>query len=200
MPATRFHIENGRRVIVDDWYPGEIPTGVLVDETAYVGSSYSLSRCRTTLPIGVEIGRGASLCDASSLDVGPGGKVRLGEFSLVTAARIVCDWLVDIGAYALVSWDVCLMDTYRVPGDPDERARIARGLRVPGPELARPVRIGRNAWVGFGVCILPGVTVGDGSIVAARSVVGSDVPPGVVVAGNPARIVRKLSADELEAP
>jgi acetyltransferase-like isoleucine patch superfamily enzyme len=107
---------------------------------------------------------------------------------------------VDIGAYALVSWDVCLMDTYRAPHDPEERARIARGQRVPGPELARPVRIGRNAWIGFGVCVLPGVTVGDGSIVAARSVVTSDVPQGVVVAGNPARIVRKLTPDELEGP
>jgi acetyltransferase-like isoleucine patch superfamily enzyme len=198
VPVTRFETRNGRRVIAGDWYEGDVPAGVLVDETAYVGSSYSLSRCRTTLPVGVEIGRAASLCDASALDVGPHGKVRLGEYALVTAARIVCDLLVDIGAYALVSWDVCLMDTYRAPFDPDERARIARGERIPGPELARPVKIGKYAWIGFGVCVLPGVTVGDGSIVAARSVVGSDVPPGVVVAGNPARVVRKLTLDELE--
>jgi acetyltransferase-like isoleucine patch superfamily enzyme len=92
-----------------------------------------------------------------------------------------------------VSWDVVLMDSYRVPFDPAERARALRGERPATAIEARPIRLGRNSWVGFGACILPGVTIGEGSIVAARSVVAADVPPFVVVAGNPARVIRPLN-------
>jgi acetyltransferase-like isoleucine patch superfamily enzyme len=54
----------------------------------------------------------------------------------------------------------------------------------------RPVRIGSNAWIGFEACLLPGVAVGEGAIVGARSVVAEDVPAYTVVAGNPARVIR----------
>jgi acetyltransferase-like isoleucine patch superfamily enzyme len=186
-------------VIEDDWYQGSIPAGAAIDPTAYVGSSYSFCRYRSELPVGVEIGRGASLCDASCVDIGPRGVVRLGEFALVTAARIVCDAEVEIGPYALVSWEVMIMDSYRVPVDPDQRRRVLHGDTALLPS-ARPVRLGRNSWVGFGATVLPGVTIGEGSIVAARSVVASDVPPYVVVAGNPARVVRPLEPGDPNRP
>jgi acetyltransferase-like isoleucine patch superfamily enzyme len=54
----------------------------------------------------------------------------------------------------------------------------------------QPVRIGDDAWVGFGAVILKGVEIGRGAVVAAGSVVASDVPEGTVVAGNPARVVK----------
>jgi acetyltransferase-like isoleucine patch superfamily enzyme len=57
---------------------------------------------------------------------------------------------------------------------------------------SRPVRIGRNVWIGFEACVLPGVVIGEGSIVGARSVITENVPPFTVVAGNPARIVGVL--------
>lgn len=192
MTVTRIKVADGQRLIEGDWYPGTIPFGAQIDPTAYVGSSQSFIRYRSERPFGAVIGRGASLCDATSLDVGPRGIVRLGEFALVTAARIVCDAEVDIGAYALVSWDVVLMDSYRVPFDARVRRAMMLGEVVPEAE-AKPIRLGRNSWVGFGACVLPGVSIGEGSIVAARSVVSHDVPPKVIVAGNPARIVRTLS-------
>jgi carbonic anhydrase/acetyltransferase-like protein (isoleucine patch superfamily) len=195
--ATRFEWVNGRRVIAGDWYPGAVPDGAQVDATAYVGSSYSFERYRSELPVGVQVGRGASLCDATSLDIGPCGVVRLGECALVTAARIVCDQMIEIGDHALVSWDVVLMDAYRVPLDPAARKRRMQGDVSVAMERARPIRIGHNSWIGFGACVLPGVTVGDCAIVAARSVVAADVPPYVVVAGNPARIVRRLTRGEI---
>lgn len=55
-----------------------------------------------------------------------------------------------------------------------------------------PVRIGRNAWIGAGATILPGVTVGDNAVVGAASVVTRDVPPDTIVAGNPARFIRRI--------
>ena len=198
MTITRFVTADGRRVIEDDWYPGTIPAGARIDETAYVGSSYSFSRDRSELPAGVHVGRGASLCDATSLDVGPRGVVRLGEYALVTAARIVCEAEIDIAEYALVSWDVLLMDSYRVPLDPNERRRALLGDPSAEKPIARPIHIGRNSWIGFGACVLPGISIGEGSIVAARSVVAEDVPPYVVVAGNPARIIRPLERENAE--
>jgi len=73
----------------------------------------------------------------------------------------------------------------------DQRRRTPRGAP------AKPIRIGRNVWIGFDCVVLPGVTIGDGSIVGARSVVTQDVPPFTVVAGNPARVIRKIENDEI---
>jgi maltose O-acetyltransferase len=58
--------------------------------------------------------------------------------------------------------------------------------------LARPVNIGNNVWVGAGAMILPGVTVGDNTVIGASSVVTRSLPADVVAHGNPARVVRSL--------
>lgn len=66
---------------------------------------------------------------------------------------------------------------------PRDAATRAKGL-----ELGRPVHIGRHVWVGAGAIILPGITIGDGAVIGAGSVVTHDVPAGVTVMGNPARV------------
>jgi putative colanic acid biosynthesis acetyltransferase WcaF len=58
------------------------------------------------------------------------------------------------------------------------------------PLLRPPITVGRGVWIAAGAFIGPGVTVGDNSVVGARAVVTGDVPPGTVVAGNPARVVK----------
>jgi len=60
-------------------------------------------------------------------------------------------------------------------------------------EAARPITIGNNVWLGGGVIVCPGVTIGDDSVIGAGSVVTRDVPAGVVAVGNPARVVRKVT-------
>ena len=66
-------------------------------------------------------------------------------------------------------------------------------LRLTGRELAGPISIGSNVWIGGGVIIGAGVTVGDNSVIGAGSVVITNVPPGVLAAGNPCRVIRPLS-------
>ena len=63
-------------------------------------------------------------------------------------------------------------------------------------EYAKPITIGDNVWIGGGVQVMPGVTIGACSVVAGGSVVVKDVPAGVVVAGNPARVIRTLDATQ----
>jgi acetyltransferase-like isoleucine patch superfamily enzyme len=186
------------RTLSWDWYPGTIPANAHVDESAYVETTFSFTLYRSEEPAGLRIGRGASTYLGTMFDVGPRGRVSIGEYALVHGARVICDSEIEIGAYCLISWNVVLMDTYRVPLDPGERRcelelvpqRQPRRLAAAVP--ARPVRIGRNVWIGFDACVLPGVTIGEGAIVGARSVVAADVPAYTVVAGNPARIIRRL--------
>ena len=64
--------------------------------------------------------------------------------------------------------------------------------RRSGLEFGRPVRIGRDVWIGGGAIILPGVTIGDRAVIGAGSVVTKDIPPNTVAVGNPCRVVREL--------
>jgi acetyltransferase-like isoleucine patch superfamily enzyme len=172
-----------------DWYNGQIPDNVLIDETAYIESRE---------PVGVRIGRGASSYLGTMFDVGPTGRVILEPFALVSGARFICDSVITIGEHALISWNVVLMDSYRVSRDVVQRRRqlqeaaLREGRYIEPIGPAQRIDIGRNVWISFDCCILPGVSIGEGSIVGARSVVTEDVPPYTVVAGNPARVIRQL--------
>lgn len=66
-------------------------------------------------------------------------------------------------------------------------------LRRKGLEYALPIEIGNDVWIGGGVSILPGVRIGDGSVIGAGSVVNRDIPAHVVAAGNPCKVIKKLS-------
>lgn len=186
------------RTLPWDWYPGTIPENVVLDDTAYIETTFSLYLYRSKAQVGVQLGRGASTYSGTMFDVGSHGQVRLGNYALVHGARIICDAEIEIGDYALISWNVVLMDTYRLPFDPVERQlqleRVSGSLprHIDAKVLARPIHIGRNVWIGFDACVLPGVTIGEGAIVGARSVVTQDVPPYSVVAGNPARLLKYL--------
>lgn len=68
-------------------------------------------------------------------------------------------------------------------------------MRRLGWERGTPIRIGKDVWLGAGVTVLPGVSIGDGAVVAAGSVVTRDVPAFTLVAGLPARVLRKLGGD-----
>ena len=71
--------------------------------------------------------------------------------------------------------------------------------RAQGLERALPITLGDDVWLGGNVVILPGVTIGSGSVIGAGSVVTHDIPPGVVAAGNPCRVLRPIpEADRVQ--
>lgn len=96
--------------------------------------------------------------------------------------------LITVGARTLVGPNVNFYSATH-PLDPAVRNGIS------GPELGKEIHIGEDCWIGGSVCILPGVVIGRGSVVGAGSVVTKSVPDFTVVAGNPARIIRKIETE-----
>jgi acetyltransferase-like isoleucine patch superfamily enzyme len=197
------NVSTVRRKLPRDWYDGTIPQNVSVEESAYLETSYSFLLYRSELPEGVRIGRGSTTYKGTMFDVGPQGRVRIGDYSLIHGVQFICDSQIEVGNYALISWNVVFMDTYGVSLDPAKRRKQLKALaseshrRMPRGAAAKPISIGHNVWIGFDCVVLPGVTIGEGSVVGARSVVTEDVPPFTIVAGNPARVIRNLENDEI---
>lgn len=71
-------------------------------------------------------------------------------------------------------------------------------LREQGYQYNFPVHIGKNCWIGAGALILPGVTIGDNTVIGAGSVVTKDIPANVVAVGNPCRVMREISDHDKE--
>lgn len=68
--------------------------------------------------------------------------------------------------------------------------------RNKGLEYAYPITIGNNVWIGANVTVLPGVSIGDNSVIGAGSVVNKDIPANVLAVGNPCRVVRELTDED----
>jgi len=98
---------------------------------------------------------------------------------------------VTIGKNCRIADGVVIFD---VPGHPLDPAMRLEG-KPSAREDVKPVVIEDNVWIGRGAIIMPGVTIGEGSVVSAGSVVMTPVPSNVLVAGNPARQLRKLTSD-----
>ena len=140
-----------------------------------------------------------------------GDAAALGELlgSLGEGAEILaplhCDYgtNISVGARSFMNWGTMILDC--APVTVGEDVLIASGCQLiaathpldaaerrAGWELARPVTIEDGAWLGSGVLVLPGITVGEEAVVGAGAVVNRDVAPRTVVAGNPARVIRRL--------
>ena len=68
--------------------------------------------------------------------------------------------------------------------------------RGKGLEIARPIAVGSNVWIGANVSVLPGVTIGDNTIIGAGSVVNKDIPSNVIAVGNPCRVMRSITEED----
>ena len=64
--------------------------------------------------------------------------------------------------------------------------------RNSGLEYAKPIKVGNNVWIGGSVAVLPGVTIGDNTVIGAGSVVNKDIPPNSVAVGNPCKVIKKI--------
>jgi len=110
---------------------------------------------------------------------------------------------ISIGARTFANYGLVALDVARITIGED--VQIGPNVQLLTPthpvdpeprrakyEAAKPIVIGNNVWLGGGAIVLPGVTIGENSVIGAGSVVTKDIPADVVAAGNPARVVRKL--------
>lgn len=95
---------------------------------------------------------------------------------------------VTIGSYVMIAPNVSLYTA----GHPLHPASRDSGYEFVGA----PITIGDHVWIGGNVVILPGVTIGEGAVIGAGSVVSRDVPPGVLAAGNPCRVIRAITEED----
>jgi len=159
------------------------PTGrrrLRTDGIAFIGP-------KVTLQVGkrgrIELGRWAWLGHRTKIRchegvVSIGAKTVLGQECTISAYRHV-----SIGRECVIADRVMLIDFDHGVVEVDRPIRL-QGI------YKRDVRVGNNVWIGYGACILRGVTIGDNAIVGTSAVVTKDVPPNGVVAGIPARVVR----------
>jgi len=113
-----------------------------------------------------------------------GFQTSIGPRTFINSGAVILDvGRVTIGADVQIGPNVQLL-TPTHPLDPE--------VRRSGAEAAQPIAIGDNAWLGGGVIVCPGVSIGKDTVVGAGAVVTRDLPPAVLAVGNPARVIRSL--------
>ena len=187
------------RRVEQDWWPHPIPDNVTWGEGLYAETAQMFRFMRSKRQPAIELGKHVSLYAGVSFALGENGSCKIGDFTLLNGALIMADERIEIGSHVLVSWNVGIADSDFHPIDAAQRRIDTLALapfykdRPPRPVLkTAPVIIGDNVWIGMNAVILKGVIIGENSIVAAGAVVSKSVPPNVVVAGNPAVIVKQL--------
>jgi acetyltransferase-like isoleucine patch superfamily enzyme len=133
-----------------------------------------------------------------------GARLSIGESCFIgPGARVWSAGSIQIGNRVLISHNVNIFDSLTHPLSPRLRHAQFQEIASTGHpktiELGEePVNIGDDVWIGAGATILKGVTIGACAIVGACAVVTHDVPAATIVAGNPARSIRTLTAQELK--
>jgi len=130
----------------------------------------------------------------------PNARIEVGDRCFVGSGLLVAAEQIVIGDDVMLSWGVTIVDHNSHAVNFESRRRDvldwAKGKKDWSVVSQKPVVLESKCWVGFDASILKGVTIGEGAIVAAGSVVTRDVPAWTVVGGNPARILRELTAEE----
>ena len=151
-----------------------------LDGLAFIGP-------RVVLQIGrngrIELGRWSWL--------GHGTKIRCHEGVVSIGAKTVLGQECTISAYQHVSIgrECVIADRVMLIDFDHGMVEVDRPIRLQGI-YKRDVHVGHNVWIGYGACILRGVTIGDNAVIGTNSVVTKDVPPNAVVGGVPARVIR----------
>ncbi|MBE6341913.1 MAG: acyltransferase [Lentimicrobiaceae bacterium] len=147
-------------------------------ECIYIGDNVNINSSFNSDPIG---GDGRTIFYTRY-----GGKIEIGNNCGISNSTIVSESLVRIGDYTNIGGGTKIYDTDFHSIDPDVRLQGDTDIKT------RPIVIGKKVFIGGHCIILKGVTVGDGSVIGAGSVVSRSVPANEIWAGNPARFIRKV--------
>ena len=192
------------RLLYDPYRAVEANKNVRLGSCCKLGSDF---RVRIDLPredAALRIGNRCILSNHFIFDA-PGGMVSVGDGVFINAGtQVISRSAIEIGNAVKIGWGCVIHDhdshslsyldriedhNVALDGFPDLRAVATRDWSRVG---TAPIKICDHAWLGFHVVVLKGVTIGEGSIVGARSVVTRDIPSWTVAAGNPARVVKEI--------
>ena len=153
--------------------------------------------CFVCSGVRLEIGRDATLRIGRWAWIGNDTKIRVHEGEVSIGAKTVIGQECTISAYQHVSIGrECIVADRVMLIDFDHGVvEVERPIRLQGI-YKRDVHVAHNVWIGYGACILRGVTVGENAIVGTSAVVTRDVPANAVVGGIPARVIRMREAPE----
>jgi acetyltransferase-like isoleucine patch superfamily enzyme len=168
--------------------------------TSFRLSIYSREEKRTYLKIGDH-----SLLDCSVIFESTKGFCEIGDYSFIGSSTLICRSRITIGNFVFIAWGCTIYDhnahsiDYRDREQDilDQLADLRAGRNLIDSKKwdvvdSKPIRICNNAWIGMNCIILKGVTIGEGAIVAAGSVVTKDVLPWCMVGGNPAKLIKEI--------
>jgi acetyltransferase-like isoleucine patch superfamily enzyme len=141
--------------------------------------------------VDLQIGRDASIDLGRWCWLGHGTKIRCHEGRVSIGAKTVMGQECTISAYQHISIgrECVIADRVMLIDFDHGMVEVDRPIRLQGI-YKRDVRVGNNVWIGYGACILRGVTVGDNAVIGTNAVVTDDVPANAVVGGVPARVIR----------
>jgi acetyltransferase-like isoleucine patch superfamily enzyme len=143
----------------------------------------------------LEIGRHAKLHIGRWAWVGHGSKIRVHEGEVWIGAKTVMGQECTISAFqhVAIGRECIVADRVMLIDFDHGVTEVERPIRLQGI-YKRDVRVGHNVWIGYGACILRGVTVGDNSVIGTSAVVTREVPANAVVGGVPAHVIRMREA------
>ena len=146
--------------------------------TIIIGNNCRLNYCSLSNHIGLN-----HRCIISTME--PDAKLTIGDNLGMSSSTITCFKRIDIGNNVRIGANCVIADGDFHMDDP----------RV-GP--AKPVRICDGVWLGYGVIVMKGVTIGENSVIGMNSVVTNDIPENSVAVGSPAKVIRKLDEDVIQ--
>lgn len=171
-----------------------LPPNLIIGKDTQIKGHIDLSRAPNSKLI---IGDDCLICCSISLETNDaiveiGNNVFIGD-----QTRIICSNSITIESDILISYDCLIQDSDNHNMDYEIRkkdlADWKKGYHDWSTHTSKPIKISFGSWIGAKVIVLKGVTVGEKSIVGAGSVVTKDVEPLTLVAGNPARVLKKLA-------
>ena len=176
-------------VIDGDWFPRPLPHNLQLGDNPWIFSAFAFIHCRSGRLHGIKIGRSSGIYLSSFFELGPSGEVSIGDYTTIVAATFAANSRIVIGSYCFIAHDVVLADSH-----------YAKPWTAPAADSPREVpttiEVGDNVWIGAGATLLAGARIGHAAIVGAASVVDFAVPSYAIVAGDPARVVGYVDADD----
>ena len=179
-------------------YRLERTPGVIISPLSRV--AFSRIRLKDGCQISIQ---GDSILEGSLIFDREHGQIEIGKrVFFAGGSQILCAEKVTIEDDVMISWGCTIIDHNSHSTAWNERASDVTSWRYGVKDwqyvATKPVNIKTKAWIGFNTIVLKGVTIGEGAVVGAGSVVVEDVAPYAIVAGNPAKLVRQLSGADNE--